>query len=112
MFKNISSSTVIYKCSKTGERITLEPNQTSEFGNDYLIRQKLLSDIGGSVCEKEKADNSADLKKQISSLKGQLTKANKKITELEAKIAGFNAEINNAEDALEEVLEKEPVTNG
>jgi len=130
MFKNISSSILIYKCSKSGERITLEPNQTCEFGNDYLIRQKLLSDIGGSVCEKEKADASADLRKHISTLEGQLTKEKnsndklkkeirdfkKEIKELKAEIEKLNAEVNNAgsalEDALEEVLEEEPVTNG
>jgi len=111
MFKNISSSILIYKCSKSGERITLEPNQTSEFGNDYLIRQKLLSDIGGSVCEKEKVDDSADLRKQVSTLKRQLTKANKKIIELEAKIAEFN-DAGNALDALVEEITEEEASNG
>lgn len=110
MFKNISSSILIYKCNKTGERITLEPDQTSEAGNDYLIRQKLLCDIGGGVCEKVNA--SADLKKQVSSLKGQLTKANKKIIELEAKIAEFNNAENALDALVEEITEEEPKANG
>lgn len=37
MFKNISNKVLIYTCENTGETITLEPDKTSEFGNDYLI---------------------------------------------------------------------------
>lgn len=113
MFKNISSKILIYKCEKTGKRIALEPNKTSEFGNDYLIRRNLLCDIGSGVCEN--VDASADLKKQVSTLKSELTKADKKIEKLEAKIAELESDANAASDALGDLadeLTKEEVSNG
>ncbi|MCP4055123.1 MAG: hypothetical protein GY739_19200 [Mesoflavibacter sp.] len=107
MFKNISSKILIYKCEETGKKITLEPNQTSKSKNDYLIRQKSLCDIGSGVCEN--VDASADLKKQVTTLKSQLTKANKKIKELEAKIADFNKEEVVKEEVVKEEVVKEEV---